>query len=186
MENNSQSGAGLGTENAVIKDLQESNFGKEILPKPKRQQSEAQKANTQKMRDALIKKHETIRAEKARLAEEKKKVKEERIVKKAIHIKKKEIKEAQELAISDDDNSEIEAPPPPKNFQTTVDLRPPPQKITKKKNLPAKKSITPPSSEEEEEEEYYEEPIVNKRVYERQTPLQQHLKRNFPFIVTYI
>jgi hypothetical protein len=182
MENNS-------TETAVIKDL------KETLPKPKRQQSEAQKANTQKMRDALIKKHENIRAEKARLAEEKKKVKEERIVKKAIHIKKKEIKEAQELAISDDEDSEIEAPPPVKSTipsvkSAKVDL-PPPQKITKKK-LP-KKPLTPPSSESESEEEYYEEPIVQQKVNNSrtpsaygQTPLQQHLKRNFPFIVTYI
>lgn len=161
-----------------------------IPQKPKRKQSEAQKANTQKMREKLIAKHEGIRAEKARIAEEKKKAKEERIVKKAIHIKKKEIKEAEILAISDeeDDDSEIEAKPPPKNL-------PPPKTLIKKKNLP-KKPPTPPSSDyESEEEEYYEAersvplepaPKPARHAANRPTPLQQHLNKNFPFIITYI
>lgn len=163
----------------IIQDLQD----KDILPKvkPKRQQSEAQKANTQKMRDALIKKHEAIRAEKAKLAEDKKKAKEERIVKKAIHIKKKEIKEAQELAISDeeDDDSEIEATPSKVIKPIVKAPIKTSQPIIKKPQVRRQKPIVQPLSDEDEEEDYYEAPV-------RHTPLQQHLKKNFPFIVTYI
>ena len=135
---------------------------------PKRKQSEAQKANTIKMREKLALKHESIRAEKSKLAEEKKKLKEERIVKKALHIKKKEIKEAQELAISDSD-SEIEVPKEKEKVITKA-LNPKP-KLSRKKIIK-----TPEQSEEEQDEET---PIYH-------TPLARHLKRNFPFIVTYI
>lgn len=72
--------------------------------KPKRPQTEAQKAATAKMRAKLAEKNEKARLEKAAAAEEYKKQVEERVVKKALAIKKKQIKQQMALdEISSDD-----------------------------------------------------------------------------------
>lgn len=65
----------------------------------KKPQTEAQKAATAKMKAALAAKWEKSRAEKAAQKEEHKKAVEERVVKKAISIKKKQIK--QQLALDE-------------------------------------------------------------------------------------
>jgi len=73
-------------------------------PKVKRPQTEAQKAVTAKMKAALAAKWEKSRAEKAAAAEAHKKQVEERVVKKALAIKKRQIKEQMALdEISSDD-----------------------------------------------------------------------------------
>lgn len=72
--------------------------------KPKKPQTEAQKAATARMRAKLAEKYEKLRAEKAIAAEEYKKQVEEKVVKKAIAIKKKQIKKQMVLdEISSDD-----------------------------------------------------------------------------------
>jgi hypothetical protein len=72
--------------------------------KPKKSQTEAQKAATARMRAKLAEKYEKLRAEKAAAAEEYKKQVEEKVIKKAIAIKKKQIKQQMVLdEISSDD-----------------------------------------------------------------------------------
>jgi len=77
-------------------------------PKPKRQQTEKQKEATAKMRQKLAEKHALIREQKAKQAEETKKVVEEKVVKKAIAIKKKQIKQQKVLDEISDDDTPIE------------------------------------------------------------------------------
>ena len=61
-------------------------------PKPKRKQTEAQKETTVKMRQKLMEKREQNRLERERLLEIERKYLEEKVIKKAISIKKKQIK----------------------------------------------------------------------------------------------
>ncbi len=76
--------------------------------KQKRQQTEAQKLNTLKMRERLKEAQELKKQEKLRQEEEERKRLEEKIVKKAISIKKKQIKKEIVLDnISDDDDDII-------------------------------------------------------------------------------
>ncbi len=65
----------------------------------KKPQTEAQKAATAKMKAALAAKWEKTRAEKVAAQQEHKKIVEEKVVKKAISIKKKQIK--QQLALDE-------------------------------------------------------------------------------------
>jgi uncharacterized protein with von Willebrand factor type A (vWA) domain len=78
------------------------------LPKPKRQQTEKQKEATAKMRQKLAEKHAMVREQKAKEAEETKKIVEEKVVKKAIAIKKKQIKQQKVLDEISDDDTPIE------------------------------------------------------------------------------
>jgi hypothetical protein len=77
-------------------------------PKPKRERTEAQKAVTAKMKEALAAKWEKSRAEKAAAAEAHKKQVEERVVKKALAIKKRQIKEQMALEEISSDDEPIE------------------------------------------------------------------------------
>lgn len=74
----------------------------------KKPQTEAQKAATAKMRQKLQEKWEKTRAEKAQQQEEFKKKVEEKVLKKAISIKKKQIKQERVLDIISDDETPME------------------------------------------------------------------------------
>ncbi len=78
--------------------------------KQKRQQSEAQKLNTLKMRERLKEAQELKKQEKLRQEEEERKRLEEKIVKKALSIKKKQIKKERILDNISDDDDEIIIP----------------------------------------------------------------------------
>jgi hypothetical protein len=82
----------------------------EILPKPKlkREQTEAQKLNTIKMREKLKEKQYRDKIEKEIRAEMEKKKLEEKIIKKAISIKKRQIKKERVLDNIEDDETPIE------------------------------------------------------------------------------
>lgn len=82
----------------------------EVLPKPKlkRQQTEAQKLNTIKMREKLKEKQYRDKIEKEIRAEMEKKQLEEKVVKKAISIKKRQIKKERILDDIEDDETPIE------------------------------------------------------------------------------
>jgi hypothetical protein len=75
-----------------------------VAEKKKRIQSEAQKLNTQKMREKLKEAQERKKQEKAEREEMERAILDEKIVKKAISIKKKQIKKEKVLdEVSDDD-----------------------------------------------------------------------------------
>lgn len=75
-----------------------------VTERVKRPQTEAQKAATAKMRQALADKWEKSRSEKKMSEEQRKKQIEEKVVKKAIAVKKKQIKQQMVLdEISSDD-----------------------------------------------------------------------------------
>lgn len=82
----------------------------EVLPKPKlkRQQTEAQKLNTIKMREKLKEKQYRDKIEKEIRAEMEKKQLEEKVVKKALSIKKRQIKKERILDDIEDDETPIE------------------------------------------------------------------------------
>lgn len=95
----------------------------------KKPQTEAQKAATAKMKAALAAKWEKTRAEKAAMKEEHKKAVEERVIKKALSIKKRQIKEQLALdEISSDDEPMEEIVPKMKKAIARQSL-PPKQKI---------------------------------------------------------
>lgn len=98
----------------------------------KKPQTEAQKAATAKMKAALAAKWEKTRAEKIAMKEEHKKAVEERVVKKALSIKKKQIKEQLALdEISSDDEPMEEIVPKMKKAiaRQAQPQAPPKQKI---------------------------------------------------------
>ena len=99
-----------------------------VAEKKKRIQSEAQKLNTQKMREKLKEAQERKKQEKAEREAMERAILDEKIVKKAISIKKKQIKKEKVLdEISDDDTPmeeiikkikptkapDVKPPPPP-------------------------------------------------------------------------
>lgn len=78
--------------------------GETVAEKKKRIQSEAQKLNTQKMREKLKEAQERKKQEKAEREAMERAILDEKIVKKAISIKKKQIKKEKVLdEVSDDD-----------------------------------------------------------------------------------
>lgn len=74
----------------------------------KKPQTEAQKAATAKMRAKLQEKWEKTRAEKEAYEQDRKKVMEEKVLKKAISIKKKQIKQENALDVISDDDTPME------------------------------------------------------------------------------
>lgn len=130
--------------------------------KPKRIQSAAQKANTEKMRLALKAKHEASKKAKEEFALEKQAKAEARIVKKAESIKKRT---AKELKIIEDIPSE--------SSDEEVDIPlPPVKKRIKKKNLP------PPPSDSSDDDDYEEESEPVRRPYvpkEDWKPVQRYV-----------
>lgn len=114
---------------------------KEPKPREKRPQTEAQKAATAKMRQKLQEKWEKTRAEKAAAEEQLKKAMEEKVLKKAISIKKKQIKQEKALDVISDDDTPMEeivpiikrrtatAPAPVQRQQTYYAPPPPPAPV---------------------------------------------------------
>ncbi len=90
--------------------LQAPKLSKKNEPKPrvKRPQTEAQKAATAKMKAALAAKNAQRKAEKEALEAEHKRAMEEKVLKKAISIKKKQIKQESALDVISDDDTPIE------------------------------------------------------------------------------
>jgi hypothetical protein len=80
----------------------------ESKPRVKRPQTEAQKAATAKMKAALAAKNAQRKAEKEALEAEHKRAMEEKVLKKAISIKKKQIKQESALDVISDDETPIE------------------------------------------------------------------------------
>ena len=105
--------------------------------KKKRIQSEAQKLNTQKMREKLKEAQERKKQEKAEREEMERAILDEKIVKKAISIKKKQIKKEKVLDEVSDDETPMEEiikkikptkapevkPPPPTTPSFTLKFR---------------------------------------------------------------
>lgn len=151
----------------ILEKIQEPELKENTVAKPKKERSEAQKANTERMRVALLAKHEASRKAKAEAESAKQKLLEEKLLKKAEAIKKREQKKLKvietipDLEPSDDDE-ELEKP---------IEK---PKKI--KKKLP-----TPPSSEEEdeiscnEEEEYIPPPVQPRRQITQHMPQQRFI-----------
>lgn len=102
---------------------------KKVDGRVKKPQTEAQKAATAKMKAALAAKWEKTRAEKAAAAEEYKKQVEERVVKKALSIKKKQIKQQLALDEISDDDEPIEQIVPKMKKAIVRQNEPPRQKI---------------------------------------------------------
>ncbi len=90
----------------------------EILPIPKlkREQTEAQRLNTIKMRERLKEKQYKDKIEKEIRAEMEQKLLEEKIVKKAVSIKKRQIKKEHVLDDIEDDDTPIEQLPIRKQY----------------------------------------------------------------------
>ena len=102
-------------------------------PKVKRVQTEAQKLNTQKMREKLKEKQELLRKEKIAQDELMKAKLEEKIINKAISIKKKQIKKEVILdEISDDETPLQEIKNTIKNKKVIYAHLPPPENIFSK------------------------------------------------------
>lgn len=136
-----------------LEKIQETEVKENIPPKPKRERTEAQKANTEKMRQALLAKHEASRKAKAEAEAEKQRKLEEKLLKKAEAIKKREDKK---LKV-------IESIPIPSDDDEDEELQKPVEPVAKGKTKQVKKQPpTPPPSEEEyddeEEEEYVPPP----------------------------
>jgi len=128
-----------------LEKIQEPELKEEIIAKPKKERTEAQKANTERMRVALQAKHEASRKAKAEAEIAKQKVLEEKLLKKAEAIKKREAKklkviESIPIPESSDDDEELEKP-----IKTPI--------VKNKGKQAKKKPPTPPSSEEEDEDE---------------------------------
>ncbi len=102
--------------------------------KQKRQQSEAQKLNTLKMRERLKEAQELKKQEKLRQEEDERKRLEEKIVKKALSIKKKQIKKERILDNISDDDDEI--------------IIPMPRRLSNKANIGTIKKVFPKSDNE--------------------------------------
>ena len=127
-----------------LENIQETEIKENVSTKVKKERTEAQKANTERMRQALLLKHEASRKAKAEAESAKQKAIEEKLLKKAEAIKKRESKKLKVIesipdVVSSDDDGELEKPvekPKPKT-KKQVKKRPP----------------TPPPSEEEEEDE---------------------------------
>jgi len=102
---------------------------KKVDGRVKKPQTEAQKAATAKMKAALAAKWEKTRAEKAAAAEAHKKEVEERVVKKALAIKKKQIKQQLALEEISDDDEPIEQIVPKMKKAIIRQSEPPRQKI---------------------------------------------------------
>ena len=146
---------------------------KENITKPKKERTEAQKANTERMRIALLAKHEASRKAKAEAESAKQKAIEEKLLKKAEAIKKRESKKLKVIesipdVVSSDDDGELEKPvekPKPKPKAKQVKKKPP----------------TPPSSEEEdeiscnEEECYVPPPPPARRQVTQHMPQQRYV-----------
>lgn len=140
-------------------------------PKPKRQQTAAQKANTEKMRLALLAKHEASRKAKEQLEMEKQVKTEAKVLKKAEAIKKREKKELKIVESIPDESSDEELEQP---------IPVPKRKLTNKKQM---KPPTPePEEEEEEEEEEYIEPPRRQRQQSAYQPVQQQYVPQRPII----
>lgn len=90
----------------------------------KKPQTEAQKAATAKMKAALAAKWEKTRAEKVAMEQQRKKEVEEKVIKKALSIKKKQIKQQIALDEISDDDEPIEEIIP--KIRKTI-VRAPPQ-----------------------------------------------------------
>ena len=139
----------------VLEKIQENEDALE-KPKPtKRQQTEAQKANTEKMRLALKAKHEASRIAKEQLATEKLAKAEARVLKKAEAIKKREKKELKiidAIPSESDESSEEDEP---------VVVTPPPKKRTKKIYAP------PPSESEESSDDEPPPPKLQRYIPQR-------------------
>ena len=131
-------------------------------PKPKRQQTAAQKANTEKMRLALLAKHEASKKAKEQLGLEKQVKTEAKILKKAEAIKKREKREFKVIESIPDESSDEELEQP---------IPIPKRKPTNKKQM---RPPTPePEEEEEEEEEEIPEPPRRQRQQSTYQPTQQ-------------
>lgn len=152
-----------------------------IIKKPKRQQTEAQKANTEKMRLALIAKHEASKKAKHELALEKQAKYEEKIIKKAEALRKKEERELKilnDIKSDSDDDSELEAPlvAKPKKSEKARPAKPvkeakqPKTKSIKKPKRPPtpELSVTETEEEDEEEEDEEYEPVRKQQYYQQQ------------------
>ncbi len=157
-----------------LEKIQEPELKEEIITKPKKERTEAQKANTERMRLALLAKHEASRKAKAEAETAKQKVLEEKLLKKAEAIKKREAKKLKvieniPIPESSDDDEELEKP-----------IKTP---IAKNKGKQAKKKPpTPPSSEEEDEdelscneEEYIPPPPQPRRQVTQHMPQQRYI-----------
>lgn len=143
-------------------------------PKPKRQQSAAQKANTEKMRIALLAKHEVSRKAKEQLQLEKQMNAEAKVLKKAESIKKREKKELKIIENIPDESSDEE-------------LEQPIPIPTKKPTLAKQKQRRPPTpepeeEEEEEEEEYIAPPPRQRQQSTYQQPVQPQYIKQKPII----
>lgn len=95
--------------------------------KPKRQQTEKQKEVTAKMRQKLLEKRERDKEIKKILEEQKKQEIEDKVVKKAISIKKKQIKKQEvldEISDYDDDNIPIKRAPAKKQQPKSYSQQP--------------------------------------------------------------
>jgi hypothetical protein len=140
-----------------------------LEPKPKRQQSAAQKANTEKMRLALLAKHEASRKAKEQLEMEKQVKSEAKVLKKAESIKKREKKELKIIESIPDESSDEELEQP---------IPVPKRKPTNKKQIRA----PTPEPEEEEEEEEYIAPPPRQRQQSAYQPVQQQYVPQRPII----
>lgn len=157
-----------------LENIQDQEIKEQSTPKPKKERSEAQKANTERMRVALLAKHEASRKAKAEMESAKQKLIEERLLKKAEAIKKRTAKQMKVIeSIPDpepsDDDSVLEQPveqPKPKAKAKQVKKKPP---------------TPPPSSEEEdelscnEEEEYIPPPPQPRRQVTQHMPQQRYI-----------
>lgn len=146
-----------------LEKIQETEVKENVTPKPKRERTEAQKANTEKMRQALLAKHEASRKAKAEAEAEKQKKLEEKLLKKAEAIKKREdkkLKVIESIPIPSDDDNDEELQKPVEPVAKSK-----PKQASKKQ---VKKPPTPPPSEDEyddedEEEEYVPPPKAPRR-----------------------
>jgi adenylate kinase family enzyme len=110
-------GEQMGTVSNIAHETREIQVKEEVKIKPKRVQTDAQKQNTIMMREKLKEKRERERLIKIIQEEEEKKKLEEKMIRKALSIKKKLIKKHAILdEISDDDTPIEELPLPPKKY----------------------------------------------------------------------
>ena len=95
----------------------------ESITKPKKQLSEKQLEALKRGQQKRDENRERLKAEKQKQAEEEKRILEEKLVKKAIAVKKKQIKKQMMLdEISDDENKPIQKEGKPKVSPTTPSL----------------------------------------------------------------
>jgi hypothetical protein len=155
---------------------------KEEVAKPKRERTEAQKANTEKMRQALLAKHEASRKAKAEAEAEKKKKLEEKIVKKAETIKKKEakaLKVIEDVVSDDDDDDQLEQPV----------AKPVKAKPVKAKPKPKPKPVEEfdDEFEDEDDEQYLPPPQLKRQTnYPQQSYYQPPIQQRNQYIIKYV